>query len=34
MARHVDETTRDNVVALLQRRRSGLKLVEGGVAAG
>ena len=32
--RQVDETTRDDVVALLQRRRSGLKLVEGGVAAG
>ena len=30
----VDETIREDVTALLRRRRSGLKLVEGGTAAG
>ena len=30
----VDETIREDVTALLRRRRSGLKLVEGDVAAG
>ena len=30
----VDETTRDDVAALLRRRRSGLKLLESGTAAG